>query len=432
VHRRDPFDGSARLRARAWPLAAGLVSLLFARTSGAEEAAGPAIDLSPYLPEWAKHELLGVSVWQFAAAFVSVLAGLVLKVVSDHLFGKRWAKPAEGEEPRFNHIVATAVMRPLGWLFFLGGLAGAVQVLPLPDDPGVSVIVEGALWVLLVADFIWFLFRIVDLVVAYLAKLASRTESTLDDQLVPLLSRALKVTLVIVCFVWVVQLMGYSVSSLIAGLGIGGLAVALALQDTLGNFFGSVFIFLDKPFSPGDWVKIGDVEGIVEEIGFRTTKLRTWPESLISVPNKTVASSVIDNCSKMPRRRVYQNIAVTYDATPDQMEKAVAAIRELLLSDDDVDTDHYYLIRLSDFTESGLSIMLYYFTRSLGWNDHMATRERMNLGVMRALDTLGLKLAVPSRQVILKTEDAKAGGQKAPSAKENSQHESSRKRSTRK
>ena len=99
------------------------------------------------------------------------------------------------------------------------------------------------------------------------------------------------------------------------------------------------------------------------------------------------------------------------------MEKAVAAIRELLLSDDDVDTDHYYLIRLSDFTESGLSIMLYYFTRSLGWGEHMATRERMNLGVMRALDKLGLKLAVPSRQVILKTEDAKAGGQKAPPAK---------------
>ena len=135
MHCRDPIDGSAGIPARARTLAAGLVSLLFARTSGAEEAAGPAIDLLPYLPEWMKHEFLGVSAWQFAAAFVSVLAGLVLKVVSDHLFGKRWAKPSEGEEPRFNHLVATAAMRPLGWLVFLGGLAGAMGVLSLPDEP---------------------------------------------------------------------------------------------------------------------------------------------------------------------------------------------------------------------------------------------------------------------------------------------------------
>jgi MscS family membrane protein len=139
----------------------------------------------------------------------------------------------------------------------------------------VGAFVLAVLKVLLAADVLWFLFRSVDVGVQCLAKLARRTDSRLDDQLIPLIRKALKITIGIVCFLWVVQLLGFSISSLIAGLGIGGLAVALALQDPLGNFFGSVFLFLDRPFGVGDWIKMDNVEGIVEDIGFRSTRVRT-------------------------------------------------------------------------------------------------------------------------------------------------------------
>jgi len=283
-------------------------------------------------------------------------------------------------------------------LFALLGLYGAFAVLPL--SPGMSRFVFGALKVLVAGDVLWFLFRVVDIGDRFLRQLAERTDSKLDDQLVPVIRRALKVTIGVIGFVWVVQLLGYSVSSLIAGLGIGGLAIALALQETLGNFFGSVFIFLDRPFAVGDWVKIGDVEGVVEDIGFRSTRIRTWPTSLVSIPNKTVASSVIDNWSRMPKRRVVQTVGVTYETTADQMERAVEGIRKILEADEGVDQD-FMVVRFNEFGDSSLNILVYYFTKATAFADHMATRERVNLAIMRLLASMGLSIAFPSHTVYL-------------------------------
>ena len=214
----------------------------------------------------------------------------------------------------------------------------------------------------------------------------------------PVIRKGLKLTVGVVSFVWVVQLLGYSVSSLLAGLGIGGLAVALALQDTLSNFFGSIFIFLDRPFSVGDWIKIGDVEGTVEQVGFRSTRIRTWPATLVSIPNKTMASGTIDNRSKMPKRRVHQTVGVTYETTADQMEQAVRAIRDIITNDDGVDKE-FIVVRFTDFGDSSLKIMLYYFTKAVAFADHLAIKERINLAVMRALRGMGLSIAFPTHTV---------------------------------
>jgi MscS family membrane protein len=198
--------------------------------------------------------------------------------------------------------------------------------------------------------------------------------------------------------VWVVQLLGYNISSILAGLGVGGLAVALALQDTLANFFGSVFIFMDRPFMVGDMVEIEGTQGTVEQIGFRSTRIRTWPATLVSIPNKTVASTKIDNWSKMPKRRVFQTVGVTYETSADQMEEAVAAVRGILENDDGVDQD-YIVVRFTDFGASSLDILVYYFTRSVAYDEHLATKERVNLAIMRALRGMGLSIAFPTTTV---------------------------------
>jgi len=207
--------------------------------------------------------------------------------------------------------------------------------------------------------------------------------------------------------VWVVQLLGYSVSSLLAGLGIGGLAVALALQDTLSNFFGSIFIFVDRPFRVGDMVRIDDVEGTVEEIGFRSTRIRTWPATLVSIPNKTVAESVVDNWSKMPKRRVFQTVGVTYETSADQMERAVAAIRKILEDDAGVDPE-FLVVRFEDFGASSLDIRVAYFTKATDYAGYLETRERVNLAIMRALEQLGLSIAFPTHTVYFEGDVARA------------------------
>ena len=358
-------------------------------------------------PSWPKREFLGTEIWRYCAAFVVILLGFVVMKVSDFIFERRIVPFLESTRFEFDSLFARAAGKPAGFLLLLAGIAGALGFLALPEkDPNLRGAAFGIMKILLAVDVLWFLFRSIDVAVQYLGKLAARTESALDDQLVPVIQKALKVTIGIVVSVWIVQLLGYSVSSLIAGLGIGGLAVALAFQETLGNFFGSIFIFLDRPFRVGDMVKIGDVEGIVEDIGFRSTRIRTWPATLVSIPNKTVASSVVDNLSRMPKRRVLQSIGVTYETNADQMEQAVARIRGILENDDGIDQE-YMVVRFEDFGASSLDIKVLYFTTAIAYADHMEARERINLAIMRAVEELGLSIAFPTRTIYLEGDIAK-------------------------
>jgi MscS family membrane protein len=366
----------------------------------------PELDFSPYLPRWAQKEVLGVAVWRFIFAFLFILVGLILKKLSDNFFEKKLIPLLKKTRFSLDKLIVEAARKPLGFLFFLGGLAGAFAVLPLGKEPAIQGFIFGALKVLLVGDFLWFLFRSVDVGVQYLSSLAQRTDSKLDDQLIPLIRKALKITIGIICFLWVVQLLGFKISSLIAGLGIGGLAVALALQDPLANFFGSIFLFLDRPFGVGDWIKLDNVEGIVEDIGFRSTRIRTWPKSLVSIPNKSVAAASVENWTKMPKRRVRDIVGVTYETTADEMEQAVAAIREIVTNDEGVDQE-YIVIRFTDFGDSSLNILVLYFTKAVAFADHVATKERINLAIMRALSKLGLSIAFPTRTVYFEGQIAK-------------------------
>lgn len=356
--------------------------------------------LNAYVPEWARTEVVGIAIWQMIAAFFFILAGLVAKKVCDYFFDNVILKLLARTPSKYDDLLMKAFSRPFGYFLLWLGLAAAVSVLPLAAESNVNDLVYGMLTVLIVADVIWLLFRIVDVLVAYLAQLAARTQSKLDDQLIPLIRKALKITIAVICLVTLLQLFGYNVSSLIAGLGIGGLAVALALQDTLGNFFGSVAIFLDRPFAVGDWVKIGDVEGTVEEIGFRSTRIRTWPATLVAMPNKKVSEAVIDNWSRMPKRRVTQTVGVTYETTADQMERIVASIRRIVTADRDVDQE-FIVVHFNEFGESSLNILVYYFTKPIGFADHVAARERVNLAIMRAVSEQGLSIAFPTRTVYL-------------------------------
>ena len=363
-----------------------------------DEAPDPSF-LEEYAPEWSRYRLLDIAVWQFAVAFAFILLGLVARKVADYVIQSHVLRLLKKTRMEFDNLVVEAASKPLGWLLLLAGMALAVWVLALPTEPtNVKRFAFAVLKILLVADLLWFLFRFVDVLAVYLTHLAGRTESALDDNLVPLVRKALKVTLGLLLGVWVVQLLGYNISSLLAGLGVGGLAVALALQDTLANFFGSIFILMDRPFMVGDMVEIEGTQGTVEQIGFRSTRIRTWPATLVSLPNKTVAATKIDNWSRMPKRRVFQTVGVTYETSAEEMQQAVAAIRSILENDDGVDQE-FIVVRFSEFGASSLDIRVLYFTRAIAYPDHMETKERVNLAIMRALRGMSLSIAFPTHTV---------------------------------
>jgi MscS family membrane protein len=194
------------------------------------------------------------------------------------------------------------------------------------------------------------------------------------------------------------QALGANVKAFLAGLGIGGLAFALAAQDTIANVFGSVVVAVDQPFRIGDFVKIGAHEGTVEDIGLRSTRLRTPDRTLISIPNKTVAAEAVNNFTRMPQRRVLQTIGVTYGSKSDQLDGLVNDIREMLKATPEVHPQTI-LVHFLNYGASSLDIQIIYFSANPDGIVTMDLRHRMNLAIMRLVEARGLSFAFPTQTI---------------------------------
>lgn len=344
---------------------------------------------------------LGIALWQYLLAFISILAGLVLRRLAIFVL-KRYAQPAEGKPPRLDERIVKAMVHPVGLAILILAILAAIKILFVAKQlEGLERFVTNFLVSALIVDAAWLAFNLTDVLAGYLDRFAKRTETRLDEQLVPIVRKALKVFIVIIAALQVIDQMGGDVKGLLAGLGLGGLAFALAARDSIANIFGSVVILADKPFRVGDWIEAEDVEGVVEEIGFRSTRIRTFAKSLVTVPNSVVANWAINNWSAMPIRRVKMSVGVSYEATAEQMEAAVEGIRDILRNHPQVYKD-FFLVYFTDFGESALEIFLYYFTITTVWAEYLQVRQEINLAVMRLLERVGLEIAYPTRTVYVR------------------------------
>jgi MscS family membrane protein len=246
----------------------------------------------------------------------------------------------------------------------------------------------------------WFGLRLTDNWTAIWRERALLTEGTFDDQLVPVVRTLAKLAIFFVGFLLIIQNLGGQVGSLLAGLGIGGAAIALASKDTIANLFGSIVIFVDRPFQVGDWVEIGDQEGTVEAVGLRVTRIRTFANSLITVPNSTLTTTAINNWSRMRKRRIKLTIGVTYGSTPDQILEGVNAIRDVLRNDKRISQD-FMLVNFTNFGASSLDIFVYAFTVTTRWDEYMRVREEILLQIMRRFGEVGLSFAFPSQSLYI-------------------------------
>jgi len=345
--------------------------------------------------------VLDIAVTHWLASILILFATVV---------GRRWLLRifhalAQGLAARtatpLDNMLLEAAEKPAGWLIYILGVLMAVHalnpplksfpILPAVDQAGrVASILIGA----------WFLWRLIDGLAAYFAARAAQTESSLDDQLVPFIARTLKIFIAITGVLVVAQNMGYSISGLIASLGIGGIAVAMAARDTIANVFGSVMILVDRPFMIGDWIKTAEFEGMVEEVGFRSTRIRTFGKTLVNVPNSKMANMVIDNIAARPKRRVKMHIGLTYDTPVKKMRQAVKGIEAILRNHRGVDQD-FSLVRFDAFEDSALSVLVYYFTNATQWDEHLRVREEVNIQIMELIESLSLEFAFPTRTVHL-------------------------------
>lgn len=343
----------------------------------------------------------GISLTRLISVFAILFLALLLKRVLAHLFTKIIFKAAQKTSSEMDDMLLQSINKPAEFLILVLGCYLSVEILQLPNEPtNIDQLARNIVQILLTFNLAWFCFNAVSLLVHWLGHWAGRTESTLDDQLIPFIRKTLRVFIVFLAILMLVQNLGYSISGLLASLGLGGLAVALAAKDSLSNIFGSIMILLDRPFMIGDWIKAGSMEGTVEEIGFRSTRIRTFAKTMITVPNNVLMNMSIDNFSQMPKRRIKLTVGITYDTKPTQMRQAVAAIKQMLREHPAIDQD-FFLVNFTDFGASSLDIMVYCFTSSTVWGEYLDAREDVCLKIMDSLEKLGLEIAFPSRTLYL-------------------------------
>ena len=230
---------------------------------------------------------------------------------------------------------------------------------------------------------------------------AAATESRIDDQVVPLVIRLAKIAVTVLGLVFVLHNVGIDVGSIVAGLGIGGIALALGAQQTLANLFGGVTLFLDRPFHVGDWVVVGgDIEGTVEEIGFRSTRIRTFYSSVITVPNQLVANTRIDNMAERQYRRLKITVGLTYDTPAELLQAFVEGVRAILTAHPAVRKD-YFEVHFRDFSASSLDVMVYSFLEVPDWHKELVARSEVLLQIKILAETLGVSFAFPTQSLWL-------------------------------
>ncbi len=344
-------------------------------------------------PSWAWASLLG-------AIFIGLLLGKIVQAML-RAAAKRWnQRGKEVTAIAFDNAASPASFA----LLSLGLGLGITQIY---REPKLATFTNNIIQFLLILAVGWFLFNLVEVIDAGLRRLSEKTESKLDDQLVPLVRKALRLFLVVIFTLFVAQnVFGLDITGWLAGLGIAGLAVSLAAQDSIKNLFGSVTVLFDKPFTVGDWIVTEGIEGTVEEVGFRSTRIRTFYNSLITLPNANLINASVDNYGRRQFRRWKTHIGVQYDTTPDQLTAFTEGIRELVRSHPYTRKD-YFQVWCHEFAASSLNILIYIFHEVPDWSTELRERERLFIDIVRLADSLGVQFAFPTHTVHLYKEDHK-------------------------
>ncbi len=354
---------------------------------------GKLLDL---LPLMGRKKILGLYLFQYITililAFLIAVIYRFFSFATERIIRSLLRKAGYGNVTSEKYLLTIA--RPISVFFIILLLKLFIPILQLPPSYGKYIFVILKISLPFLGTIV--LFRMVNILSDYLAKLAETTEGTLDDQLVPLLRKTLKIFVVITGTLFILDNLDVDILPLLTGLSIGGLAFALAAQDTIKNFFGSIMIFIDKPFQVGDWVTTGDLDGTVEEVGFRSSRVRTFRNSLIYVPNGKLADSTIDNHGRRNYRRFYTQIAVTYDTPPGLLDTFIEGLRKIVQEHPDTLKDNYH-VYLNDMAASSLNIMFYIFFVVPDWGQELRSRHEVLLKIIELAEELGVNFAFPTQ-----------------------------------
>lgn len=327
------------------------------------------------------------------AIIASVVAGRLLYWISKNVITKLTSKT----KSKIDDIILDMIEEPLAFTIVLIGIYLSLGFLILPSnwDPHIS----KGFKALIIINIIWFVSRFLDSFIEnYLLPLTEKSKSDLDDQILPIVRGLSRILVWSIGILFLLSNLGINVTSLVAGMGIGGLAIAFAIKDMLAHFFGGVTVLTDKPFKIGQRIRVAGSDGIVKEIGIRSTKITTLDGTELIIPNGTIADSVVENVSREAARKITFNIGVEYATSVKKLEQAKKLIQDIILKNQSTkDESRVFFDSFGDFS---LNIKVIYWIKDL--ERIFEAKDEINFAIKKEFEKAKIEMAFPTQTVIVK------------------------------
>ena len=350
--------------------------------------------------------VMGVSVGNIVTALAVLFVFLLLRWLFSRFVIAVLRLIASRTKTSFDDAVIDAVSEPLRFVFVIIGIYAASRVAPFPDQ--MDQFLDKLVRSLIAFTIFWTLYRCVDPLSFLFDRLVALFGSaTLRESLRGFFAKLAKFVIACLGVAAVLEEWDFNVAAVLGGLGLVGMAVAFGAQNLIANLFADITIFLDHMFEKGEWIRSPDVEGIIEDIGFRTTKIRRFDKALVTIPNAKLAGEAVVNFSRMTNRRIYWKIGLEYRTTQAQLAAVVRGIHDFVHTDADFETDPARvttMVHVDSFNDSSIDIMLYCFTKTTKWTEWMGVKERLAFRIKEIIeDENGAGFAFPSQSVYVET-----------------------------
>ncbi|MEO7298521.1 MAG: mechanosensitive ion channel family protein [Verrucomicrobiota bacterium] len=336
--------------------------------------------------------------WKYLASLIYIILAFYISKFFDFLTRVWLKRLAERTETKLDDLLLELLNGPVKIISFVIFLHMGLSIFSWP--PLVQQFFAKGLNLIVVCAFVYVLLKAIDMSVGYWKLKTSTDEKAFDEQLFPIIRKSLKIFVLIVAFLFICDnVFDQNIKTILASLSIGGLALGLAAQDTLSNFFGAVVVFVDKPFRVGDRIRLTEVDGTVEAIGLRSTRVRNLDGHLITVPNKTMGNATITNITRRPNIKSTINIGITYDTPAEKVKRAIEILTQTYKAHPKT---HDLIISFNQFNDSSLNILVVHWWNSTDVKEYLAGMQELNLQVKERFDAEKISFAFPSRTVYLK------------------------------
>ncbi len=344
------------------------------------------------------------NIW-IAQVFIIVFATLSLSILQRHVF-LRIQRKLEATENLWDDLVITASHKPVTWLIWLIGILFAAQIVQhYSNDSAIFEFINPLRDVGVISILIYFLLQLTrGAEKILLQKQLASDDQSLDEHTVQAIGKLVRLSIFITGGLIMLQTLGYSISGILALGGVGGIAIGFAAKDLLANFFGGLMIYLDRPFKVGDWVRSNDkdIEGTVENIGWRLTCIRTFDKRPLYVPNSVFNTIGIENPSRMTNRRIYETMGIRYDDIG-KMAVIVEQVKAMLLNHPEIDTEKTLIVNFNSFASSSVDFFVYTFTRTTEWVRFHEIKQDVLLKIVDIVLSNDAEFAFPTSTLHLQT-----------------------------